>query len=123
MSALQISPMKLRPLLLLLLLSVSLLIARCSCMAYFEQYAEYDPFITPPECFSPWISDTTEFWEQEATLYVFQGRKQDLLTLGLTLEVHWGDHDLLDYYTFVLQTADDAENVRVDTACGKDHDH
>jgi len=43
---------------------------RCSCISYFEQYSEYDPFITPPECFSPWISDTTEFWEQEATLYV-----------------------------------------------------
>ena len=45
-----------------------------SCIAYFEHYTEYDPFITPPECFSPWISDTTEFWEQEATLYVQNNR-------------------------------------------------
>jgi len=37
------------------------------------------------------------------------------------LEVHRSDHDLLDYCTFGLEAANVAQNVRVDTACGKDH--
>ncbi|XP_049884176.1 regulator of G-protein signaling 7 [Pectinophora gossypiella] len=34
-------------------------------IAYCEQYAEYDAFLTPPEWPNPWISDTTELWDQE----------------------------------------------------------
>ena len=37
------------------------------------------------------------------------------------LEVHMGDHDLLDYCTIGLQAVNDAQNVTVDIACGKDH--
>ena len=37
-------------------------------------------------------------------------------------KVHMGDHDILDYCTFGLEAANDALNVRVDRACGKDHD-
>jgi len=32
------------------------------------------------------------------------------------------DHNLLDYCTFGLPAVNDAQNVRVDTNCGKDHD-
>lgn len=32
---------------------------------YFDQWAEYDPFITPPEPSNPWISDSSDFWELE----------------------------------------------------------
>ena len=39
-------------------------------MAYFDQYVEFDPFITPTDPANPWISDNTEFWEQELTMYV-----------------------------------------------------
>jgi regulator of G-protein signaling len=35
------------------------------CIGYYEQYAEYDPFFTPPELPNPWITDNLEFWEQE----------------------------------------------------------
>lgn len=34
-------------------------------IAYCEQYAEYDALLTPPEWPNPWLSDTTELWEQE----------------------------------------------------------
>ncbi|CAH2064884.1 unnamed protein product, partial [Iphiclides podalirius] len=34
-------------------------------VAFCEQYAEYDPFLTPPEWPNPWINDTTELWDQE----------------------------------------------------------
>ncbi|XP_022700723.1 regulator of G-protein signaling 7-like isoform X1 [Varroa jacobsoni] len=36
-----------------------------SYMSYFEQYAEYDAFVTPAEPSNPWISDSTEMWEAE----------------------------------------------------------
>ncbi|XP_074595111.1 regulator of G-protein signaling 7 isoform X2 [Brevipalpus obovatus] len=32
---------------------------------YFDQWVEYDPFITPSEPSNPWISDSTDFWESE----------------------------------------------------------
>ncbi|XP_029845738.1 regulator of G-protein signaling 7 isoform X1 [Ixodes scapularis] len=36
-----------------------------SYLSYFEQYQEYDPFISTPEPSNPWISDSTDFWELE----------------------------------------------------------
>uniref|UniRef100_T1JFM9 RGS domain-containing protein n=1 Tax=Strigamia maritima TaxID=126957 RepID=T1JFM9_STRMM len=36
-----------------------------SYINYFEQYQEYDPFITTPEPSNPWITDNIEFWEQD----------------------------------------------------------
>jgi len=39
-------------------------------MNYYEQYSEFDAFITPPEPSNPWISDNAEFWEQELTTLV-----------------------------------------------------
>lgn len=34
-------------------------------IGYFEQYMEYDPFLTQPELTNPWVSDSPEMWEQE----------------------------------------------------------
>ncbi|XP_023239166.1 regulator of G-protein signaling 7-like [Centruroides vittatus] len=36
-----------------------------SYLNYYEQYQEYDPFITTPEASNPWISDNCDFWELE----------------------------------------------------------
>ncbi|RMZ96728.1 regulator of G- signaling 7 isoform X1, partial [Brachionus plicatilis] len=32
---------------------------------YFDQYTEFDPFITPADPSNPWISESTEFWDME----------------------------------------------------------
>ena len=40
----------------------------------------------------------------------------------LTTEVHSGDHDHLDYCIFELEATNDAQNVRVDTPHGNDHE-
>jgi len=42
----------------------------CSYINYYEQYLEYDAFMTLPEPSNPWISDNIEFWEQELTTSV-----------------------------------------------------
>ncbi|RWS04446.1 Regulator of G-protein signaling 7-like protein, partial [Dinothrombium tinctorium] len=36
-----------------------------SYCTYYEQWSEYDPFITLPEPTNPWINDSTDFWELE----------------------------------------------------------
>lgn len=36
-----------------------------SYISYFEQYQEYDPFLTPTEVPNPWLSDSAEFWDYE----------------------------------------------------------
>ena len=41
--------------------------------------------------------------------------------MATNLKVHSGDHYLLHYCTFGVEAANDALNVRVDTARGKDH--
>jgi len=41
-----------------------------SYMSYYEQYLEFDPFITPSEPSNPWISENTDYWEQESSMYV-----------------------------------------------------
>lgn len=35
------------------------------CIAYFEQYLEYDCFFVAPEYPNPWISDSPELWDQD----------------------------------------------------------
>lgn len=32
---------------------------------YFDQYTEFDPFITSADPSNPWISESTEFWDME----------------------------------------------------------
>lgn len=46
-------------------LQLNVFVLPFSFQLFFEQYAEYDPFITTPEPSNPWIADSTEFWEQE----------------------------------------------------------
>lgn len=37
---------------------------------FFEQWCEYDAFITLPEPSNPWVNDSTDFWELERQTYV-----------------------------------------------------
>ncbi|KFB51414.1 AGAP006629-PA-like protein [Anopheles sinensis] len=38
-----------------------------SYISYFEQYNEYDSFLTPPDQPNPWITDNTEIWDADRT--------------------------------------------------------
>ncbi|XP_064621607.1 regulator of G-protein signaling 7-like isoform X3 [Lineus longissimus] len=42
-------------------------VAECF-ISYFEQYAEFDPFLTPVEPSNPWLTESVDFWEQEKNL-------------------------------------------------------
>lgn len=41
-----------------------------SYISFYEQYVEYDPFVTCTEPPNPWISDTLDFWDQDKSGYV-----------------------------------------------------
>ncbi|VVC28367.1 G-protein gamma-like domain,DEP domain,Winged helix-turn-helix DNA-binding domain,RGS domain,RGS [Cinara cedri] len=45
-------------------------------ITYFEQYAEYDPFFTPPEISNPWLLDNIEVWDCEKHSSMFCYRKE-----------------------------------------------
>ena len=36
---------------------------------FYEQYIEFDPFITPSDPSNPWVNDSTEFWDMEKSMY------------------------------------------------------
>ncbi|KAK4006866.1 hypothetical protein OUZ56_012021 [Daphnia magna] len=36
-----------------------------SYISFYEQYVEYDPFVTCTEPLNPWVSDTLDFWDQD----------------------------------------------------------
>ncbi|KAL0276369.1 UNVERIFIED_CONTAM: hypothetical protein PYX00_003958 [Menopon gallinae] len=54
-----------------------------SLIGYYEQYSEYDPFFMPPELGNPWISDCTEFWEQEKNTKELSARRVKRWTFSL----------------------------------------
>jgi len=41
--------------------------------------------------------------------------------MATNLEVHRGDHDLIDYCTFEVKAVNDAQTAWVNTACVKNH--
>ncbi|KAK2578656.1 hypothetical protein KPH14_012145 [Odynerus spinipes] len=52
-------------------------------IGYFEQYAEYDPFFTQPEFTNPWVSDSSEMWEQEKIAKEVSTRRVKRWAFGL----------------------------------------
>ena len=55
-----------------------------SYINFYEQYVEFDPFNTLPEPCNPWTSDNTDFWDQEATVWV----QKKLLVLHIIVMVN-----------------------------------
>ena len=51
-------------------------------MAYYEQYSEFDGFLTPVEPTNPWLADNTEFWELETTTGLNSNQCARLLNYG-----------------------------------------
>jgi regulator of G-protein signaling len=45
-----------------------------SYISFYEQYVEYDPFVTCTEPLNPWISDTLDFWDQDKSGYYYHPR-------------------------------------------------
>ncbi|XP_017771922.1 PREDICTED: regulator of G-protein signaling 7 isoform X2 [Nicrophorus vespilloides] len=54
-----------------------------ACIAYFEQYLEYDSFFVAPEFANPWISDNPELWEQEKLAKDISARRVKRWAFGL----------------------------------------
>ncbi|CAF0941388.1 unnamed protein product [Adineta ricciae] len=86
-------------------------------VSYFEQYAEFDPFITLCEPSNPWITDSMDLWELEKA-----GNPKDISSRRVK---RWGFsiNELLkdpigrDYFWKFLDKEYSSENLRFYEAC------
>lgn len=58
-------------------------------VSYYEQYNEFDYFITSPELPNPWQTDSTEMWEAEKNRYH-----------GEILKILWNFQFIFFYFLF-----------------------
>lgn len=86
-----------------------------SYISYFEQYAEFDPFISQPESSNPWTSDSTEFWEQEATVKDIPQRR--VKKWSFSIQELLKDAAGRDHFMQFLEKEFSAENLKFWEAC------
>lgn len=48
---------------------ICLIVICTSLTSYYEQYSEFDYFLTNPELPNPWQTDNTELWDMEKTRF------------------------------------------------------
>ncbi|CAM1292876.1 RGS7 (predicted) [Pycnogonum litorale] len=77
---------------------------------YFEQYQEYDPFITIPDPSNPWITDSTEFWELEKQVKEISVRR--VRRWAFSLKELLRDPAGRDQFEKFLEKEFSAENLR-----------
>nr|CAH7739325.1 unnamed protein product [Callosobruchus chinensis] len=79
-----------------------------SFVAYYEQYLDYDSFFVQPEYSNPWISDTTEYWDQEKMLISTRRVKR----WGFSLKELLKDPAGKEHFTQFLDKEFSGENLR-----------
>lgn len=88
-----------------------------SYLAYYEQYAEYDAFITAPDPSNPWISDSTDFWEQEKTLNPRDIPQRRVKRWAFNIEELLQDPAGKDQFSKFLDKEFSGENLKFWLAC------
>ncbi|ESO12348.1 hypothetical protein HELRODRAFT_105287 [Helobdella robusta] len=86
-----------------------------SYMSYYELYKEFDAFVTSLDPSNPWLSDSTELWEQETTLKEIPHRQVNRWSFSI--------HELLkdsagrEHFMQFLEKEFSAENLKFWEAC------
>ncbi|XP_040831542.1 regulator of G-protein signaling 6 isoform X2 [Ochotona curzoniae] len=80
-----------------------------SLIAYTEQYAEYDPFITPAEPANPWISDDITLWDIEMSK---EPSQQRVKRWGFSFDEILKDQVGRDQFLRFLESEFSSENLR-----------
>ncbi|KAL8624384.1 hypothetical protein ACOMHN_012784 [Nucella lapillus] len=88
-----------------------------SFIAYFQQYAEYDAFITSPDPSNPWIADSTETWDQERTLNAREIPQRRVRRWAFSIEELLDDPAGRDQFTKFLDKEFSGENLKFWLAC------
>ncbi|KAK6182564.1 hypothetical protein SNE40_010218 [Patella caerulea] len=88
-----------------------------SFIAYYQQYAEYDAFITNPDPANPWISDNPEFWEQERSLNARDIPQRRVKLWAFCVEELLRDAAGRDHFGKFLDKEFSGENLKFWLAC------
>ncbi|ESN95257.1 hypothetical protein HELRODRAFT_87051 [Helobdella robusta] len=94
-------------------------VSKCSesYLLYYDQYSEFDPFITPAEPNNPWTSDNLDFWEQESTMKDIPPRR--VKRWGLSVRELLRDASGREHFKKFLEKEFSAENLKFWEACQK----
>ncbi|CAE1328338.1 RGS [Acanthosepion pharaonis] len=88
-----------------------------SFVAYYEQYAEFDAFITTPEPSNPWVSDNIEYWDQEKTVNPKDIPPRRVKRWGFTIEEVLTDQAGVEQFSKFLDKEFSGENLKFWLAC------
>ncbi|BFZ12476.1 hypothetical protein BsWGS_15515 [Bradybaena similaris] len=86
-------------------------------IAYYQQYAEFDAFITSPDTSNPWVSDSTEFWEQEKTMNPREIPQRRVKRWAFSIEELLSDPAGRDQFSKFLDKEFSGENLKFWLAC------
>ncbi|XP_050548111.1 regulator of G-protein signaling 7 isoform X1 [Daktulosphaira vitifoliae] len=79
-------------------------------ITYFEQYAEYDPFFTPPEFTNPWLLDNIEVWDVDKNLKEVTVRR--IKRWAFSLKELLADPAGKEHFTKFLEKEFSCENLK-----------
>ncbi|CAF1326877.1 unnamed protein product [Adineta ricciae] len=88
-----------------------------SYVSYFEQYAEFDPFLTPCEPSNPWITDSTDLWELEKMGNAKELSSRRVKRWGFSINELLKDPIGRDHFWRFLDKEYSSENLRFYEAC------
>ncbi|WAR19436.1 RGS6-like protein [Mya arenaria] len=88
-----------------------------SYVAYYEQYAEYDAFCTPADPTNPWITDSTEFWDQDKTMSARDIPLRRVKRWAFSVEELLKDPAGKDQFSKFLDKEFSGENLKFWLAC------
>lgn len=84
---------------------------------FYEQYMEFDPFLTAPDPSNPWISDSSEFWDNERSLKDIPQRR--VRRWGFSIHELLKDPAGRDFFKRFLEKEYSSENLRFYELCNE----
>lgn len=81
-----------------------------SYISFYEQYVEYDPFVTCTEPPNPWISDTVDFWDQDKSGKEIQAKR--VRRWAFSLQELLKDPVGKEHFTKFLEKEFSSENLK-----------
>ncbi|XP_057380468.1 regulator of G-protein signaling 7-like isoform X1 [Daphnia carinata] len=81
-----------------------------SYISFYEQYVEYDPFVTCTEPPNPWISDTLDFWDQDKSGKEIQSKR--VRRWAFSLQELLKDPVGKEHFTKFLEKEFSSENLK-----------
>ncbi|XP_053372579.1 regulator of G-protein signaling 7-like isoform X3 [Mercenaria mercenaria] len=88
-----------------------------SYISYYEQYAEYDAFCTPADPTNPWITDSTEYWDQDKTMNARDIPLRRVKRWAFSIEELLRDTAGKDQFSKFLDKEFSGENLKFWLAC------